>query len=170
MPSSNNASHDEASMKERTMHVLRVSTARRLALACLLAASLLGCRERGAPQRGEKLETIEVGGGLGEGISLEGDVQAKPPGERVAGVVPSDFPEDFPVYSPSTVVDFGPGFVLLTSSDPVGTVASRLAASAAAAGWRDEGGGRFRQGGRRVEAMLSETSGVTHLRLEYTGG
>ncbi|MGH9465251.1 MAG: hypothetical protein ACRD0X_06355, partial [Thermoanaerobaculia bacterium] len=112
-------------------------------------------------------ETIEVPSAIDAGISLADDVEAKPVGERVTGVVPSDFPADFPIYSPSAVVDFGPGFVELTSTDALAEVRQGLAAAAQAAGWSAEASGRYRKGGRSVTVSLGSISGVTTVRLEY---
>jgi hypothetical protein len=128
---------------------------------------LVACGERTATPARRELETVEVPSAIDAGISLADDVQAKPVGERVTGVVPSDFPEDFPIHSPSAVVDFGPGFVELTSTDPLAAVRQGIAAAARAAGWQ-EASGRYRKGGRSVTVSLGSISGVTTIRLNYS--
>lgn len=135
-------------------------------LALLGAALFVACGgEAKAPGRAE-LETVEVSGAIDAGISLADDVAARPVGERVAGVVPSGFPDDFPVYSPASVVDFGPGFVELTSTDPLARVRQRLGAAAQAAGWRSETAG-YRKGDRQIGVRLGQLSGLTTIRLDY---
>jgi hypothetical protein len=133
--------------------------------AALLASSCGAPAER--PADGE-LETAELPPAIDAGISLADDVQARPVGKRVAGVMPSEFPGDFPVYSPAAVVDFGPGFVELTSTDSRAAVEAGIGAAARAAGWQAQGGGRYRKGGRSVSVSLGSISGVTTIRLEYT--
>lgn len=135
------------------------------ALVVLLLLLALGCGTREAGREVPKLETEEVPEPVDAGISLENDVQARAPGKAVAGVLPGDFPPDFPVYSPATVVDFGPGFVELLSPDPPATVRAWLAASAARAGW--SGGNPYSKAGRTVTVDISASSGGTTLRASY---
>ncbi len=136
-----------------------------LLVACTLVPAC-GRRVEG-PARQQELETIEVPGAIDAGISLAEDVEGKAVVPRKTGVVPSDFPSDFPIYSPSAVVDFGPGFVDLTSTDPSGAVERGIAAAARAAGWQGTGGG-WSKGGRRVAVSLGSISGVTTIRLTYS--
>lgn len=138
-------------------------------LICFAGGMLvLGCREKSEAPKGRELDTVEVPSAIDDGISLADDVEAKPVGKRTTGVVPSDFPESFPIYSPSAVVDFGPGFVALTSTDPVGEVRQGIAAAAAASGWQTEAAGRYRKAGRRVAVSFGSISGVTTIRLDYS--
>lgn len=136
--------------------------ARLVALAALALA--LACAGP-AEKKTAKLETEEVPEPIDAGISLQNDVQAKAPGESVAGVLPGDFPADFPVYSPASVVDFGPGFVELHSPDPSAKVRAWLVASAARAGW--SGGGPYTKAGRTVTVDVSGAAGGTTLHISY---
>jgi hypothetical protein len=137
--------------------------ARALVVPLLLLA--LGCGTREAEREVPKLETEEVPDPIDAGISLENDVQARAPGKAVAGVLPGDFPPDVPVYSPTSVVDFGPGFVELHSPDPPSEVRAWLAASAARAGW--SGSGTYTKAGRTVSVDVTGSSSGTTLRATY---
>ncbi|MEZ5330762.1 MAG: hypothetical protein R2991_01640 [Thermoanaerobaculia bacterium] len=136
---------------------------RRPALILLLAVAL-GCGA--APEKKTlELETEEVSEPIDAGMSLEDDVQAKATSESLAGVLPSDYPSDFPVYRPSSVVDFGPGFVELHTPDAPAAVRRWLAASAARAGW--SGSGPYTKAGRTVTVDVTGSAGGTTLRLSY---
>jgi hypothetical protein len=130
----------------------------------LLLLAVVGCG--GESERGSlELETETVPEPVDAGISLENDVQAKPPGEAVAGVLPGDFPPDFPVYSPASVVGFGPGFVELHSPVPPATVRAWLTAATARAGWA--GSGPYSKQGRTVTVEVTASAGGTTLRFTY---
>ncbi len=152
----------------------------RSALAVLLGvavSALLGCSdpEREGASRPD-LETVEVAPSPDAALSTADDPQAvrRPP--EVAGVLPSDFPPDVPLYRPSSLVDFGEDptgrpYVLFFTPDPPGQVEARLGADLERQGWRAAGGAgglrRFRNEGREVTVGVSRASGGTEIRLTY---
>ena len=141
---------------------------RGLTLALLAVGLVLGCGDTTEDEAAgpPPLETVDVGGGFDEGISLEGDVKGRPSEEFSAGVVPSDYPPTFPIYRPSTVVDFGPGFVEFTAAASPAAVRSSLARRAEAAGWVPEGDG-FRKGERSVTLAVSADGALARIRVDY---
>jgi hypothetical protein len=128
---------------------------------------------RAAPEKREPkpLETVDVGGGLDAALSTELDERAKKVEIDMGGVLPSDFPQDMPVFSPSSVVDFGPGFVELDSPVPVGEVRSSLGAQIQRSGWTVEsigdGGSLYSRNGLEVRVVLSDPGSGSRIRYEY---
>lgn len=134
-------------------------------LLAMLLLVAVACGERATRRAAAELETEEVPTPIDAGLSLENDVQARAPGEAVSGVVPGDFPADFPVYSPASVVDFGPGFVELHSPDPPSTVRAWLAAAATRSGW--SGANPYTKAGRTVTVDVTGAAGGTAIRATY---
>lgn len=134
-------------------------------LPATLALLALACGGRAAERGVAELETEEVPEPIDAGISLENDVQARDPGEAVAGVLPGEFPADFPVYSPASVVDFGAGYVELHSPDPPSAVRAWLAAAAARSGW--SGANPYTKAGRTVTVDITGAAGGTTIRATY---
>ena len=134
-----------------------------------------GCRPDSAPQ---ELETVEVSGPLDAELSFEEDVQAARRAPELAGVLPSDFPVDFPVYKPASVVDFGAlgagrYYVVLFTPDARLEVDRFVNAAAPRAGWslrsaeQDAGRSVFSKGGWTMRVQISAAAGGTELRFEY---
>ena len=138
---------------------------------------IAGC-DRSAPkqQKPQELETVEVGGGLDAELTTELDQKARQVAIEVGGVLPSDFPSDLPVFSPSSVVDFGQlpsggGFVVVDSPVPVDEVRSSLASQLQRSGWGVESigdtGNTYSKGGKRVRLTLTDLTSATRIRYEY---
>jgi hypothetical protein len=107
--------------------------------AVLLAAG--GCQRSKDGGPAEKLETVEVGEGFDVGLTTAYDQKAKQVGPEVAGVLPDGFPRDLPLYTPSSLVDFGEAdaglqYLEFDTSDSAAVVRRRLEAKLAASGWR----------------------------------
>jgi hypothetical protein len=145
------------------------------ALLLGVAVMLAGCPAERAP---ESLETEEVGAPIDAELSFEEDRQAVQRAPTLSGVLPSDFPSDFPLYKPATVVDFGDlgagrYYVALFSPDPKAKVESYVNAAAPRAGWSlrsaspDAGEFDFRGHGRSVRVRISSAAGGTEMRVEY---
>lgn len=134
---------------------------------------LLYACDRSAPEKREPepLETVEIGGGPDATLTTEFDERAKRVEIDMGGVLPSNFPQDMPVFSPSSVVDFGPGYVELDSPVPVGEVRSSLGAQIQRSGWAVEsigdGGSMYSRNGLRVRVVLSDPGSGTRIRYEY---
>lgn len=152
--------------------------ARRLICALLLVAGLLaGCGGWGTKEgtRDEKLETVEVGEGVSAGLTTAFDQQAKALGPEVAGVLPEGFPADLPLYTPSSLVDFGEAdagrrYVEFDAADAASVVRRRLEADLARSGWRPLSAGSatsFVQGDRQVVVTIRDLSPGSRIRYVY---
>lgn len=146
-------------------------------LACMAAvAGLLGgCRPDSSPQ---ELETMEVTGPLDAELSFDEDIQAVQRAPELSGVLPSDFPADFPIYKPASVVDFGElgggrYYAVLFTPDNRRKVDRFVNAEAPRAAWslrsseRDAGRSVFSKGGLTMKVEVSAAKGGTELRFEY---
>lgn len=135
--------------------------------ALAVGALLAGCAEtEPADPRAFELETEEVGAGFDDGLSLDSDAKGRPQKVQSAGVVPGDFPADFPVHQPSTVVDFGPGFVEFSAGQSPVAVRDGLRRRAIASGWSEEPEG-FVKDGRSVRLEVSADGELARIRVEY---
>lgn len=140
--------------------------------ALLLCGALIAC----SPDRGSKdsLETVEIGGAVDEGLTLEEDVQAEQTGPGLAGALPGGFPADFPVYRPASVTDFGETedgeFVEIAVPSALADIDAWLDRSAAAEGWSTAGDGLYTKGERAVRVHLSEGVTGTTVRIDYRPG
>ena len=75
-----------------------------VAVVVALAWLGAGCRPDASPQ---ELKTVEVASPIDADLSFDDDIQPAGRAPELSGVLPSDFPADFPVYKPASVVDFG---------------------------------------------------------------
>ncbi len=96
--------------------------------------------------------------------------------ETLAGVLPSDFPPDLPVFRPSSIVDFGQPtsasrFVTVDTSAPAGQARGSLEGQLRRAGWRlepiSESTWSCTKDGRRVRVVLEDLRSGTRIRYEY---
>lgn len=133
---------------------------------------LPGCN-RSTEQPGEpkELETVDIGGGIDAELTTEFDERAKQVGIEMGGVLPSDFPPQMPVFSPSSVVDFGPGFVELDTPSSAAAVRSSLGRQIQQAGWTvdsvGDGGSLYSHEGYRVRVIVSDAGSGSRVRYEY---
>jgi hypothetical protein len=126
-----------------------------------------GCAEKEpVDPRQIPLETEEVGAGFDDGLSLEADAKGRPRKVESAGVVPGDFPSDFPIHQPSTVIDFGAGFVEFSARQSPAAVRDGLRRRAVAAGW-SEGPDGFSKSGRSVRLEVTGDGELARIRVEY---
>lgn len=138
---------------------------------CLVVAA--GCGRRAGEGEGG-LESGEVPPPPDAGLVVE-DAAPAAPAEigGLAGVLPSDFPRDVPVPRPASVVDLGPGWVVLYTVDAVDTVRERLDTALRARGWTpsgDEGAlRRYRSGERQLEVTVAPGPGGAQVRLAWAG-
>ena len=140
--------------------------------ALLLVIGLSACeRSAGKSDRAEELETVDVGGGLDAGLTTEFDERAKRVEIDMGGVLPSDFPPAMPVFSPSSIVDFGQGFVEIDTPVPAGEVRSALGAQIQRSGWAvdsiGDGGSVYTREGHRVRVVVAEAGSGARIRYEY---
>lgn len=151
----------------------------RLVGIVLLGLLVVGaCGRNKAPGGGESkpLETVDVDEGPEADLTTEFDEFAVArPAREMAGVLPSDFPSDVPVFSPSSLVDFGsPGgerYVELDTSAPIEGVRVTLASQMSGAGWGSSGSSGeamvYNKAGRQLRVVLQDLSAGTRIRYEY---
>ncbi len=147
-----------------------------IAVLLLLGAGCGGGAPGGRPVEAE-LETVEVGPAVGADLSTELDEQAELETPTIAGVLPSDFPEDLPLYAPSSLIDFGTAesgrrFVEFDTPTACPEVSGRLAPELAAAGWRRVGTedgttAELHKGERQVALRLLERPPGCGIHIEY---
>lgn len=136
------------------------------------------CGRKMGPGDGESkpLETVDVDMGPEAALTTEHDEFAAPrPAQEMAGVLPSDFPSDVPVFSPSSLVDFGSPetqrYVELDTSAPMSGVRASLESQLSNAGWSRSGSNAeaivFVKAGRELRVVLLDLSAGTRIRYEY---
>lgn len=144
----------------------------RTCLAVLIAITSVAC-DRSAPESREpmELDTVDVGGGPDAGLTTEFDERARRVEIEMGGVLPSDFPEGMPIFSPSSVVDLGPGFVEMDTPVPLNEVRSSLGAQIQKAGWTVESigeeGSLYSRNGQQVRVELLDPGSGTRIRYRY---
>ena len=155
-----------------------MSRAESIAVLCLVIPPLaIGCggSERRAAEPKE-LETVDVGEAYDASLTTDTDQKERRVRSDIGGVLPSDFPEHLPVFTPSSIVDLGhseagSGFVEVDTAVPISEVRSSLAARLQQSGWQveaiGEGGNTYQRDGRRVRVTLSELGSGTRIRYEY---
>jgi hypothetical protein len=119
---------------------------------------------------------VDVDVGPEAELTTDFDEFAAPrPTQEMAGVLPSDFPSDVPVFVPSSLVDFGsPGgelFIELDTSAPLVGVRASVSSQLSSTGWSssDSNGETlvFRKAGRELRVVLQDLSAGTRIRYEY---
>lgn len=142
------------------------------ALLCVLAIAVLGCGADAAPRPDAELETTDVTAQPDATASLAGDVVAAPRAEgagAVAGALPSDFPRDVPLPSPSSLVDFSssPGLRSLTLESPLAPEAARAEYEARlrAAGFREDPRGGWSARGHALSFSVESFHGAARLTV-----
>ena len=136
---------------------------------CLLAA----CGAPDEPENAE-IETIEVVPGRTTVLTTAYDEVAPRRGSST-GVLPSDFPQDLPLYQPANLTDFGDEdrsrYVLLFSPDETTMVRQRMNVELRRTGWAlvdgDSERGTYRRGGQSVVLSIIEARPGTEIRVEY---
>lgn len=141
----------------------------------LVALSACGRGPRGQQAPGGELETVEVAPPPDAGASLAGDeVERRRQEGGLAGILPSDFPRDLPLPLPASLIDTERGggkvAILLASSSSCGALREAHRLQLFAAGWREEGVGSFRQGGRRAAVAYRDSRPGCQVRIAVGGG
>lgn len=144
-----------------------------LATATLVSLGLIACGEP-EPTTVEAGEPVEVTPSPVENLTTEYDeVAPEQPQEQFGGVLPSGFPADVPVYTPSSLVEFGEGggrFVLLATPDAADAVRTSYRMTLESAGWQPAGGGReqrFTKDERTLRVEVRDAGGASEIRIAY---
>jgi hypothetical protein len=130
------------------------------------------CGDGGGRRGGGELETVDVTAKPDAEASLETDSVARPvglPTGGVAGALPSDFPRDVPLPSPSSLVDFASGAretsVTLAVDLPAEQVRETYLRQLAAAGFRAQADGRFAGHGRTLRFAVEPLHGASRITV-----
>ncbi len=146
-------------------------------LLTLMLVTLSGCFGPGDSGSGDPSETVDVPPALE--IPTENDEVAAPRAvEEVAGLMPSNFPEDLPLHRPSSLVNFGDddkgAWVELLSDDPPIHVEQTLTNRLRAGGWSMNPMGsaknrtfELRRSGHVAKLIIRESGPGTLFRYEY---
>lgn len=137
-----------------------------------LAVLLTACGKGGEEAMDAPLETEEVTAPVDASVTTEYDVQARSTEESVGARLPADFPSDVPLYSASSVINYGPAsadrrFVELSVPAQPRSVERRYNAQIEAAGWRPLADGQFVRGGRTIVVTYRQGTPGTWVRIEY---
>ena len=147
----------------------------RLPVILLLAALASACPPP-APEEPVELETVDVELPIDAELSTEDDLKAV---ERatpsISGLVPGDVPSDLPLFSPSSVVDFGAAagrsYVELDTGARPDAVRRWLGERLPGAGWSVGAIGdtlvEAHKGPATVQYRLTDLGSGTRIRLEY---
>jgi len=147
-----------------------------IAMLGLLVMGACGRKPTPGSDASKPLEIVEVDEGPEAGFTTANDEFAAPrPTQEMAGILPSDFPSDVPVFSPSSLVDFGsPGaerFVELDTSAPITGVRASLESQLSNAGWSSSGSTDdamvFVKAGRQLKVIVKDLSAGTRIRYVY---
>jgi len=141
-------------------------------LAVLGVLGLAACSPEVEEAALEPLETEDVGAPVDASVTTEYDIQAKSSQEIIGSRLPSDFPRDVPLYSASSVINYGPAeanrrFVELSIPAQPNSVKRRYNAQIEAAGWRPGGEGEFLRQGRTIVVTYRQGTPGTWVRIEY---
>ncbi len=144
------------------------------AIACALTLLSVACPAPPDSSEPAVLHTVEVGGAIDEELDTTDDRVGYVSVESFGGVLPVDYPPDLPVYTPSSLIDFGSEdgrYVELTTPDPPDTVRERLSHQLEAAGWRSSGsaGSRWTVSKEERSALILITgdSSGSEIRIDY---
>ena len=153
-----------------------LSTAIR-ALALLAACLLVAACEPPAPPEPVEIQTEEIAPPFDAELSTEDDLKAVQQAIQISGLVPGDVPSDLPLFTPSSVVDFGGpvggrSYVELDTGARPAEVRRWLGERLPGAGWRVGAIGddlvQASKGGETVEYRLIDLAPGTRIRLEYS--
>ena len=140
-----------------------------------LGLSLAACTPPESATEEETFETIDVAAGVDSAIRPEDDIKAAVRTQGLLGVLPGDFPQDFWVYRPGSIVDIssipgGRGIVSLRTQGGVEAVSDRMQEEETGRGWRTEGdlsALSFSKEGRRIDVALEARGNQTWITIEY---
>ncbi len=139
--------------------------------APLLVLAAFACQKAAEPAPDPpKLETVDVGAARDATLSTAGDAQEKRHEAAFAGVLPTGFPKDLPVYEPSTLIDFGGGpqgsYALFQTPDDVARVRARYPATLRSRGW-SAAGDAYAKGTHHVRMAIESAHPGARIRIEY---
>lgn len=145
----------------------------RLSVVAFGALAAFACGG-GDTSGGAEIEIVDVEPSLTSHMTTTYDVEAPERGDAFSGVLPSDFPADLPLYSPSNLTDFGSEkarFVLLFTPDAATMVRDGMRGELARSGWTlidgDGVRGTWRRGSHSVILDIQDARPGTEIRIEY---
>ena len=134
-----------------------------------------GCSAPDGEAVEESFETVDVAAGVDSAIRPEDDIKAVVRERGLLGVLPGDFPRDFWVYRPGSIVDLtsapgGRGVVSVRTNGSVDVVSDRMRDEQKNRGWLVEGDHSalsFSKDGMRVDVALEARGRETWISVEY---
>ncbi|MEJ2084792.1 MAG: hypothetical protein P8Y44_03840 [Acidobacteriota bacterium] len=141
-----------------------------------VASIFIGCAKPAEDPGITELETVEVGAAPDAELSTELDEQARQVSIDVGGELPNDIPSDLPIYSPSSLVDFGEidsrrRYIAVDTSAVPSRVRSDLTSQLAAVGWELSTGTEtelvLAKSGHSLTVVIEDLKPGTRLRYEY---
>jgi hypothetical protein len=149
----------------------------RASRSALLTGFVLGLAIACAPPAEEAevdIEVVDVIESVDSRIRPEDDIRAEVRERGLLGVLPGDFPSDFWVYRPASIVDIGDAggraFVSLRATGRAADIADRLRMEQADRGWSANGGAEglaFTKQGRQVDVSFEPQGNETWVRIEF---
>jgi hypothetical protein len=148
-----------------------------LSIALVVSLLLLaaGCRRTPEPEAertAPPLATVEVSEQPDAHATLEHEqVEKRRAESAVAGVLPSDFPQDVPLPEPSSLVDFGLGplggaSVTLELQMPAAAAERSYETRLRGAGFERQAPGVWRRGRRRIGVGVEPLGGAARVEVE----
>ncbi|MDX1502707.1 MAG: hypothetical protein R3325_10130 [Thermoanaerobaculia bacterium] len=145
------------------------------AVVLLASLALAGACAEPEPQGERSFDDVEVTAGDDTGFTTDFDEIGPRPVPGINGLIPPDFPETLPLYTPADLVDFGAGarrerFIVLQVEAPLSGVRDEQLARLRRGGWRVSGGGdawRADRAGRTVRLTFRTEEGVSQIRYDY---
>lgn len=128
-----------------------------------------------APPAGEpappQATTVEVGAAPDATLSTASDRVETRHESAFAGVLPTGFPKDVPVYEPSSLVDFGEGggwsYSVFQTSQDLAVARQRFQELLRARGWAADSAAGFVKQGRHLRVEFESAHPGARIRVEY---
>ena len=142
---------------------------RTIASALVLLALFAGCRapDEGGGESGE-LDIVDVGAPPDALVDPENDpVERRRARTTLAGVLPSDFPEELPPPEGASVVDLGERSVVFLVPESPAAVRSRFASRLRSRGWVEDGANAYRRNDVRVGVAFEGQGPSTRITVSY---
>jgi hypothetical protein len=138
-----------------------------LALMPLWLAGTACSRSSDGASNPDALETVEVAPPPDAAASTADDPQAAQRAPTFSGVVPADFPKDFPLEPTWSMLDFGKGYITLQVPTGLSAARAEVTERLGARGWKASGADRWRRSTREVRLTFTAAGPQTRVRVGY---
>lgn len=118
-----------------------------------------------------RVATVEVGAAPDATLSTQGDRVETRHESAFAGVLPTGFPKDVPVYEPSSLVDFGESggwsYAVFQTPQDLAVARQRFQELLRARGWAADSAAGFAKQGRHLRLAFENAHPGARIRVEY---